>query len=115
MSAPKIPDSSTVFSTRHIDLRTALYAMLDWIQCDMAGKVISSSDVIKWLICTPYLKYRNERLFLSAIAEHNKSIWAAEARNRLQDFSRGQIELNRQASGFDFDLSDTFGIGDFEK
>lgn len=89
--------------------------MLDWIQCDMSEKVITSADIIKWLICTPYLKYRNERLFLSAVAEHNQKIWALQACERLEDYSRGQIELNRRASGFDFDLSDTFGIGDFEK
>lgn len=107
--------AALAYTEKNIDIRTALYAMLDWVSCDMSEKVITSADLIKWLITTPYLRYRNERLFLQAVAEHNQKIWALQARERLEDYSRGQIELNRRASGFDFDLSDTFGIGDFEK
>lgn len=101
--------AALAYSDKHIDVRTALYAMNDWISSDMAGKIIQSSDIIRWLITTPYLRFRNERLFLSAIAEHNKQIWTREARQRIEDFGRGQIELNRRVSGL---TSDTFGIED---
>ena len=106
----KYHSAELAYTDKHIDIRTALYAMNDWISSVMAGKVIQSSDVIKWLLTTPYIKYRNERLFLSAIAEHNKQIWAREAADRIEGFSHGQIEFNRRASGFD--IPDTFGIED---
>lgn len=101
------------FSEKQIDIRTALFAMNDWITCDMAGKIIQSSDIIKWIVTTPYLRFRNERLFLSAIAEHNKSIWAALNRERMQDWGRSQIELNRRAVGSGYALSDAFGPDTF--
>lgn len=91
--------------------------MLDWVQSDMCDKVIESADIIKWIIRTPYLRYRNERLFLEAVADHNKKIWAAVAREKLDGFNRSQIELNR-AVGFDsLEVSqaefDTFNIEGF--
>lgn len=85
--------------------------MLDWVQSDNAGKIIQSSDIIKWLIQTPYIRFRNERLFLEAVAEHNKVIWAREARDRVDLYSRSQIELNSCSVGADF-ITDTFGIED---
>lgn len=82
--------------------------MLDWVQTDCAGRVITSAMVIKWLIQTPYLRYRNERLFLDAVAEHNKELWAREARDRIEGYSRSQIELNSRVVG----LEGSFGPED---
>lgn len=97
----KYQECALAYTAKNVDIRTALYAMLDWVKCDMAGKVITAEDTIKFLISSPYIRFRNERLFLDAIQEHNKVIWAREARDRIESYASGQIQLNIRSSGSD--------------
>lgn len=85
---------------KHVDLRTALYALKYWVEEDKRGDFITPADVIQYLINSPYLRYRNEPLFRALIDDHNQKIRALELRERLDGYNHGQIELNRRASGF---------------
>lgn len=95
--------ASIAYSDKTVDLRTALTALMWWVNEQNRGKIIKSSDVVAWLVTTPFLRFRNERLFLSAIQEHNQEVWAYEARQRMDGYQQGQIQLNSRCVGYDDD------------
>ena len=98
--------ATLVYLDKHIDIRTALYALLDWVRSDMHDKIIKAEDIIEWIIRTPYVRYRNEKLFHDMIAEHNRLIYQAAIRDKIGEYGRSTIELNT-AVGFDCsELSD---------
>lgn len=90
----------------HIDIRTALFAMKDWVCRRHAGDIITTAMMIDWLLDTPYIRFRNERLWLELIKEHNQRIWALEAKNRIEGFAQGSISLSSRSVGSDIDFSE---------
>lgn len=78
---------------KRVDVRTALIAFQDWVNHQHG--VITSKMVVSWIVQTPYLKYRNERLFHDLINEHNAKCYNERHSSRLQEISEGLHVLNR--------------------
>ena len=77
---------------KKVTVREALWAFRDWVEHQTG--VITAEKVVRWIVKTPYIRFRNEKLFHQMIADHN----AKEYRHTdiLDEYARGCIELNRR-------------------
>lgn len=78
---------------KSVTIRDALWAFRWWVEQQKG--IITADKLIRWLITTPYLKYRNERLLHQLISEHNSEVYAEHHTDKLSEIARGYITLNQ--------------------
>lgn len=84
---------------KKITIREALWAVRTWIN-EQKGR-ISYDMFVKYLCSSPYVRFRNERLFYQLIEEHNYN--CQTYKNMLEEYARSQIILNQRTYGRDID------------
>lgn len=78
---------------KRITVREGLWAIRDYINHQNCR--ITADMFVRWIVRTPYLRFRNEKLVHQMIAEHNDKYQTYT--NLLDQYARGQIELNRRS------------------
>lgn len=97
---------------KKITIREGLWAIRDYINHQQCR--ITADMFVRWIVRTPYLRFRNEKLVHQMLAEHNDKFQTYT--NLLDQYARGQIELNRRSgmvSGSDIghlEYHDEYGV-----
>lgn len=97
---------------KRITVREGLWAIRDYINHQNCR--ITADMFVRWIVRTPYLRFRNEKLVHQMLAEHNDKYQTYT--NLLDQYARGQIELNRRSgmvSGSDIghlEYHDEYGV-----